>query len=180
LRKGCGQDSDDNRRETLVANQTIQMTVRENVALPVRDEADIHTAVALGRMMATRIGFAYTDQIRLETIIVELTSHALRQGSEGTVTLRCVERNGLPGGEVQLGLEVVVGDYNSNAVDLAKMLAGKEGVYGEKGASVSSVRQLADEFVINSMVGRGTRMCVRKWGRAHSAITPRSGNETRG
>ncbi len=119
--------------------------------------------------MATKIGFEYTDQIRLETLIVEMISHAFREGNEGTVTLRCVERTSLPGGEPQLGLEIMVGDDNSGAVDLAKILAGKESAWNDRGTNVSSVRQLADEFAIDSVTGRGMRMYVRKWARPNAA-----------
>lgn len=120
--------------------------------------------------MAHKIGLEPIDQIRLETIIVELTFNALRHGGRATVTLECVERDGL-GGKVQSGLQITVRDHSLHRVDLAKVLAGKRDLSGTD--MRLSVHQLVPEFAIDSVAGHGTRVSVRTW--AHSRDLPPGG-----
>lgn len=143
----------------------VEPELERTACLLVCGEADIYAAVGLARLMAGQLGFERSDQVQLETIIIELASHALRHAGCSTLVLRCVERehpNFLPGR--QPGLEIVVEEHGSGIVDLARLLAGGEGeTAGGNGGQVWSVRHLADEFAIESLDGRGTRTRACKW-----------------
>lgn len=147
------------------SNQAVELKAEESVTLPLRSRTDIYSAVNLGRAMANQMGFGLSDRIRLEAIVVQLATNILQHESGGTITLRCVERNDSPNGKARLGLEVTVGDDGSEAVDLAKMLARGWDTPAGVGVNVSSVRRLADEFAMDSRVGRGTQMRAFKWAR---------------
>ena len=145
--------------------------------LLVRDEAGVYAAISAGREMASQIGFDRADQTRLETIIAELTRNAMRYGGGGTLTLQRLERDDLPAGEVQLGLQVTVEDWGPGIANLAQVLAGRseephpaasettQAGSGGLGVGIAVVRRLADEFAIESMPGRGTRVRACKWRR---------------
>ncbi len=149
----------------MLSNQAVELKTGQVVTLPLRSRTDIYTAVNLGRAMANQMGFGLSDRTRLEAIVVQLATNVLQHENGGTIMLRWVERNDSPNGKARLGLEVTVGDYGSEAVDLAKMLARGWDTPAGVGVHVSSVRQLADEFTMDSRVGRGTRMRAFKWAR---------------
>jgi serine/threonine-protein kinase RsbT len=145
--------------------------------LPVRDEAQVYAAISAGREMAIQMGFDRADQTRLETIIAELARNAVRYGGGGALTLQRLERDDLPAGEVQLGLQVTVEDRGPGIANLAQVLAGRseaphlaasettQAGPGGLGVGIAVVRRLADEFAIESMPGRGTRVRACKWRR---------------
>ncbi len=177
--------------------------VKASETLTVKSEADIYAAVGQGRLWAGQIGFEHADQTRIETIIAELARNAAKafgaraylipspailgagtsralidalvHGGGGTITLRWLERDGLPpneagtnGGEMsrQFGLEIIVEDYGPGITDLAQALAGGHSTRGGLGVGIPAVRRLADEFAIKSVPGRGTHVWACKWRRA--------------
>ena len=87
------------------------------------------------------------------------------------MTLQCLERNGSPKGEIQLGLEVTLEDTGPGIADLAQVLADKRdpklapSSSGGLGVGIPAVRRLADDFSIDSVPGRGTRVRACKWRR---------------
>jgi serine/threonine-protein kinase RsbT len=151
--------------EDITTQSSGELKVKEAVTLPVRSRSDIYTAVNMGRAMANRVGFGPLDQIQLEAIVVQLASNVLQHEGGGTISLRSVERNGSSNGAARFGLEVAAGGGGSDAVDLAQMLSRGWDTPAGVGVSVSSVRQLADEFAMDSLLGRGTRMRAFKWAR---------------
>ncbi|MBN1890518.1 MAG: hypothetical protein JW850_21170 [Thermoflexales bacterium] len=161
------------------------LKIKETATLPLHTEADIYAAVGLGRVMVDKVGFKHVDRLQLETIIIELSFNALRHGSEGTLSLSCLERVATPidsafptlnpssspaalagsePGETQLGLEISVGNHRSGVIDLAKVLAGRGDSLGSVNLQqILSVCQLGDEFAIDNQPGHGIHVSVRKW-----------------
>ncbi len=182
----CGRFAPCSRVNNVDMSRTLK--IKETATLPLHTEADIYAAVGLGRVMVDKVGFKHVDRLQLETIIIELSLNALRHGSEGTITLNCLERVAPPvdsafprtnpgsytatfagsePSEMQLGLEVTVGNHHSGVIDLAKVLAGRGGSPGgTELQQMLSVCQLGDEFVIDSQTGRGVHVSVRKWSSA--------------
>lgn len=148
-------------------NLSNRLQAAETTTRSIGTEADIRTVVNLERAMAHEIGLDYTDLVRLETVIVGLASGALQREQECTVTLRRVERpypphgNG-PAPHRQLGLEVIVKDHDLGVADLAGALAGNGDAAAGPGP-IAFLPQLADEFAIDSLNGRGMRVRVCQW-----------------
>jgi serine/threonine-protein kinase RsbT len=147
----------------------------------VHSEADVYAAIGAGRMMGNKMGFETADQMRLETIIAELARNALRYGGGGTVRLRCVQGKSL--GTCGLGLEIVVEDDGPGIANLVDVLANGRSskstgsAPGGLGVGLAAVRRLADEFEIESVAGRGTRVRACKWKRVErDAVTKSHGN----
>lgn len=145
----------------------------------VHNEADVYAAISAGRTIGNSMGFEHADQTRLETIIAELARNALRYGGGGTVSLRCVQ--GKNSGKHRLGLEIVVEDDGPGIANLVDVLAHGPKSAGSAsnglGVGLAAVRRLADEFEIESVAGRGTRVRACKWKRVErNAITKTRGD----
>jgi serine/threonine-protein kinase RsbT len=150
-------------------NQTI---AAKDEVVAVRNEADIYTAIGIGRTMADRLGFEYADRTRVETIIAELARNVLQHGEGGQVMLQCIARSG-SADKAYCGLEIIVEDHGPGIVDLASVLAGGHSRVGGLGVGIPAVCRLADEFTIDSMPGHGTRVCARKWARVADPASDR-------
>jgi serine/threonine-protein kinase RsbT len=99
------------------------------------------------------------DQGRIATAVSELTRNVVRYATNGRgrVRMRVLE-----GGR---GLEVVVADDGPGIADVAQaMRAGFTSGAG-LGLGLPGTRRLMDEMHIDSVIGRGTRVTVRKWRR---------------
>jgi serine/threonine-protein kinase RsbT len=129
----------------------------------IRGEADIVTARQEARDTARRLGFGMLDQSRIATAVSELTRNVIRYAtnSEGAVAIRP-----LPASDRgSAGIEIVVSDNGPGIANVEEAL--REGFTSGPGMGLGlpGTRRLMDEMEIDSVVGRGTIITIRKWRR---------------
>ena len=127
----------------------------------IAGEDDIVRARQRARELARDLGFGPVDQSRIATAVSELARNVVRYATDrrGQALLRSVDAAG------RLGLEIVVADNGPGIADIEEaMQAGFTSGRG-LGMGLPGARRLMDEMKIESGVGRGTVITVRKWRR---------------
>lgn len=132
----------------------------EEAIVPIAGEDDIVIARQRARETAKSLGFGLVDQSRIATAVSELTRNVIRYatGSRGEMRLRALRTP-------RIGLEIVVADRGPGIPDIDQAM--REGYTSGSGLGMGlpGTRRLMDEMEIDSVVGRGTTITIRKWRR---------------
>jgi serine/threonine-protein kinase RsbT len=123
----------------------------------IERERDIVTARQQGRELAAAAGFARTDQTLIATAISEVARNILVYAQRGEIRLRVVEDG------ARLGIVVEASDRGPGIADIG--LAMRDGYSTTKshGLGLPGARRLMDELEIDSQVGSGTTVTMRRW-----------------
>ena len=131
--------------------------------IPLAREEDIVTARQRARAISRELGFGAVDQSRIATAVSELARNVLRyaRGAPGDVRIRALNE---PSPE-RVGVEIVVHDEGPGIPDVRAAL--REGYTSGVGLGMglSGTRRLMDELTIDTAVGQGTTVTIRKWRR---------------
>ena len=129
------------------------------VRIAIQREADIVLARQAGRQLAAQLGFSATDQTLIATAISEVARNIVVYAVHGEVVLERVE-DGL-----RVGVQVVAID-NGPGID-NKDLALRDGFSTKNslGLGLPGAKRLMDDFMLESEVGRGTTVTMKKWKR---------------
>lgn len=122
-------------------------------------EADIVAARQAGRQLAAQIGFSSTDQTLIATAISEVARNIVVYAQEGEILLSRTDDDG------RVGIQVVAIDRGPGIDN--KELAMRDG-YSTKnslGLGLPGARRLMDDFALESEVGKGTTVTMKKWRR---------------
>jgi serine/threonine-protein kinase RsbT len=108
------------------------------------------------RVAAERMGFRHLDVTKLVTAASEIARNTLVYGGGGTAAIECLEAGS------RSCVRVVFEDSGPGIPDL--QLALREGYTtgGGMGLGLSGSKRLVDDFVIDSEIGRGTRVTMIK------------------
>ena len=129
------------------------------VRVAIQREADIVLARQAGRQLAAQLGFSVTDQTLIATAISEVARNIVVYAVQGEIVLMRYDEGG------RIGIQVQAVD-NGPGID-NKELAMRDG-YSTKnslGLGLPGARRLMDDFALDSEVGRGTTVTMRKWKR---------------
>jgi serine/threonine-protein kinase RsbT len=129
----------------------------EERQIPIVREEDIVLARQEGRTLARGLGFGLVDQSRIATAISELARNIIRYADRGEVMMRVVDLSG------RRGLEIVVTDEGPGIADIALALRDGYTTGGGLGMGLPGTKRLMDEFALESVMGQGTTVTVRKW-----------------
>lgn len=102
-------------------------------------------------------GFSLIDQTKMVTASSELARNTLRYGGGGEAHLSDIS-NGH-----KRGLCVSFADQGPGIADLELALKDGYTTGGGMGLGLSGAKRLADEFEIQSSLGEGTTVTIRKW-----------------
>jgi serine/threonine-protein kinase RsbT len=125
--------------------------------VPIRTDADIVTARQQGRALAQQLGFAYSDLTVIATAISELGRNILTYAGSGEIVLRQDQVGS------NRGIVVVARDEGPGIPDIALAMQDAYSTSNSLGLGLPGTRRLMDEFAIDSVVGRGTTVTVKKW-----------------
>lgn len=121
------------------------------------NEWDIVAARQLGRNVAKELGFGTVDQARITTAISELARNIYLYAGQGTV---CIDKV-FDGGKS--GLKIIATDEGPGIQDIRKVMEDGYTTSGGLGAGLPGVKRLTDEFDIDSVPGKGTKIYATKW-----------------
>ena len=127
------------------------------VRVPVATDGDIVTARGEGRTLAVRLGFSRTDATLIATAISEVGRNILVHAGNGEIVLR-PEAEGN-----RTGVLVVARDEGPGIADVDAALRDGFGTKNGLGLGLPGSRRIMDDFEIDSEVGRGTTVAMRKW-----------------
>jgi serine/threonine-protein kinase RsbT len=129
------------------------------IRVAIERESDIVLARQAGRQMAAQLGFSTTDQTLIATAISEVARNIVVYAQQGEVVL-CKADDGM-----RIGIMVVATDSGPGIDN--KDLAMRDG-YSTKnslGLGLPGARRLMDDFVLESEIGKGTTVTMKKWKR---------------
>jgi serine/threonine-protein kinase RsbT len=127
----------------------------------IAGEDDIVRARQRARELARDLGFGPVDQSRIATAVSELARNVVRYATagRGEARLRSLDAPG------RTGLEIVVADNGPGIANIDEALQAGFTSGSGLGLGLPGARRLMDEMEIESGVGQGTIVTVRKWRR---------------
>lgn len=125
--------------------------------VPIKTEGDIVSARRTVRDAAGQLGFSVTDVTRIVTAASELARNIFKYAGEGVMRWRQVEAKG------RAGLELEFADRGPGIADVELALQEGYSTGAGLGLGLPGAKRLADELLIQSAVGQGTTITLRKW-----------------
>jgi serine/threonine-protein kinase RsbT len=133
--------------------------VPEESLLPVAADVDIVTARQKGRELAAKAGFSEGDQTVIAAAISEIARNILMYARKGEVSLSLVNHDD------RIGVIVVAKDQGPGISDIHRALQDGYSTSGGLGLGLPGARRLMDEFDVQSHLGKGTVVTMKKWRR---------------
>jgi serine/threonine-protein kinase RsbT len=131
----------------------------DRTRLPILRESDIIAARQRGRDVAAQLGFTPGDLALVATAISEITRNVIAYATAGQMTVTVLQQGR------RRGVEIVVQDQGPGIPDLARAMQDGYSTAGGLGLGLPGAKRLMDEFEIESKIGKGTRVVMRKWAR---------------
>ena len=125
----------------------------------IGSEGDIITVRKVVREAATTTGFGITDLTRIVTAASELARNVYHYAGVGSMRLRLLSQND------RVGIELAFEDHGPGIADVDQALREGYSTSGGLGMGLPGAKRLMDEMEIQSKVGIGTTVMVRKWRR---------------
>jgi len=123
----------------------------------ITSENDIVMARKVVRDAATALGFGLTDVTRIVTAASELTRNIYHYAKSGVVRWRSLNQG------AKVGLELTFTDRGPGIPDPEKAMEPGFSTSNGLGMGLPGAKRLMDEMTIESTVGKGTTVVVRKW-----------------
>ena len=129
----------------------------DEVCVPIKSAADIVIARQKGRALAIQLGFAGSDPTVIAAAISEVARNIVNHAKQGEIVLSGIHEGGLH------GIQVIAADQGPGISDIERAM--QYGYSSSKGMGVGlpGAKWLMDEFDIQSQIGKGTRVTMRKW-----------------
>lgn len=127
----------------------------DDVQIDIASEGDIVVARQEGRSLAARMGMTRTDAVLLATAISEVARNIVQYAEKGEIVLGVMSEEG------REGIVVVARDTGPGFE--ADEVLDDESRGPSPGLGLPGARRLMDEFVIESELGKGTMVTMRKW-----------------
>jgi serine/threonine-protein kinase RsbT len=131
---------------------------KPNILIELREEDDIVEARKQARELAKQVGFGLVDQSRIATAVSELARNVIRYATNGRGNVAIFRVESARG----TGIEIVVSDEGPGIADVNQAMREGYTTGHGMGLGLSGTRRLMDEMDIDSALGRGTTVTIRK------------------
>jgi serine/threonine-protein kinase RsbT len=129
----------------------------DGITVTIANESDIVTARQRGRTLSEQVGFRGSDLTIIATAISEIARNIVTYAKRGEIALEPIVANGTR------GVMVVARDDGPGIPDIARAMQDGYSTGKTLGLGLPGARRLMDEFDIQSEVGVGTVVTMRKW-----------------
>lgn len=126
-------------------------------AIPIFYDTDVVEARAAARTMASRVGFMGTDLVLIASAVSEIARNIVEYTKGGEVILSVVQSSST------FGLQVIARDQGPGIADLSLAMKAGYSTSRSLGLGLPGSRRLMDEFRVESTLGSGTTVTMRKW-----------------
>ena len=124
----------------------------------IHTEPDATRAIMQARRSAAAAGFDPARVSMLGTVASELVRNILKFAGSGELVIRQLHKE-----DGARGLELVAIDRGPGIADVQKALMDNVSTAGTLGLGLPGAKRMMDEMQIDSVVGKGTTVMVRKW-----------------
>ncbi len=129
----------------------------DEVCIPVSSEIDIVTARQKGRELAARLGFSNTELTLIATAISEVTRNIVEYARRGELCIGFVQQGN------KCGIVVIASDRGPGIPNIKLAMQDGYSTGHSLGLGLPGAKRLMDEFEIVSVVGKGTKITMKKW-----------------
>ncbi|MGE5650728.1 anti-sigma regulatory factor [Noviherbaspirillum sp. UKPF54] len=128
-------------------------------AMPLSSDVDVLKARQHGKELASSLRFSTSELTIIATAISEIARNTVLYAKDGWMELRLIQKGN------RRGLLVIAEDGGPGIADLS--LAMQDGYTTSRGLGIGlpGAKRLMDEFEIESEVGKGTTITMKKWER---------------
>ena len=137
------------------------MTVEARGEVSIQVESDIILVRTTVREITKGLGFGITDVTRIVTAASELARNIVVYAGSGLMRWRV-----LTAPNQQVGIELSFVDFGPGIADIAVVMQEGYTTSGGLGMGLPGSKRLMDELEIQSEVGKGTAVTIRKWQKA--------------
>ena len=123
----------------------------------ISSSADIVTARQRGRELAAELGFDGSDLTVIATAISEVARNVVTHAKQGEILLKPVQNGN------KRGILVVAQDEGPGIKSVEKAMQYGYSTGKGLGVGLPGAKWLMDEFQIESKVGQGTKVAMKKW-----------------
>ena len=125
--------------------------------LAVNDDIDVAYAALAAKNYAKEIGFSTASQYMISTAVSELARNMFNYAEKGIISLSFFSESS------KNGIQIVAEDFGPGIQDIDKAMEDNFSTGGTMGVGLPGTRRLMDYFKIESQVGVGTKVVIRKW-----------------
>ena len=130
--------------------------------VPITSSGDIVTARQKGRSLAVELGFDGVDVTLITAAISEVSRNIIVHAKGGEIVLRPVHEG------AKRGLCVVARDRGPGIPNVAQAMEYGYSTANGLGVGLPGAKWLMDDFDIQSKVGVGTTVTMKKWFNRHA------------
>ncbi len=123
----------------------------------IAKDVNVVEARAAARELATRVGFTGTDQVLIATAVSEIARNIVEYAGRGEVILSVIQDH------CRWGVQVVARDQGPGIANVPLAMQDGYSGSGSLGLGLPGSRRLMDEFFVESALGLGTTVTMRKW-----------------
>lgn len=131
----------------------------EELRLSIAADVDVVEARQQGRALAAVAGFSSGEQTVIAAAISEIARNILMYAKKGEIFLTLATN-----GDRQ-GVVVVAKDQGPGIPDIERAMQYGYSTSHGVGAGLPGAKRLMDEFNVDSVVGQGTTITMKKWRR---------------
>jgi serine/threonine-protein kinase RsbT len=123
----------------------------------INSAADIVTARQKGRALALELGFDGSDLTLIATAISEVARNIVNHAKSGEIIVGAVNHSS------KRGIQVVARDEGPGIKDVARAMQYGYSTNKGLGVGLPGAKWLMDDFEIDTRVGKGTTVTMKKW-----------------
>lgn len=129
----------------------------DEMSVPIVNDGDIVLARQQGRALAARLGFTSSEQALIATAISEVARNIILYATRGEISLCSALANDAG------GIVVVACDEGPGIPDVELAMQDGYSTGGGLGLGLPGSKRMMDEFEIQSSVGQGTKVTMKRW-----------------
>ncbi len=133
------------------------MTMEKLENMSIQSSGDVVLVRQAVRQVAVALGFSLVDQTKIVTAASELARNTLDYGGGGLMKLETLQEGS------RRGIRLTFEDEGPGIPDLELALKDGYTTGGGLGMGLSGAKRLANEFELESAVGKGTRVTIVRW-----------------
>ncbi|WP_341661798.1 anti-sigma regulatory factor [Vibrio sp.] len=127
------------------------------VKIDIVTDSDVGYASLDAKKFAQKLGFSTVDQYMISIAVSELTRNILNHAGKGLLYIKYLEEG------AKKGIEIIAKDHGGGIHDVNKALSDNFSTHGTMGVGLPGTQRLMDSLHIETELGEGTEVTVRKW-----------------
>jgi len=129
----------------------------DELRIPISSAIDIVTARQQGRALAQNLGFEGGELTLIAAAISEVARNIVDHAKSGEILLSAIQQG------KKHGIQIIARDEGPGIADLGRAMQYGYSTSRGLGVGLPGAKWLMDDFDIESKVGRGTTVSMKKW-----------------